>query len=234
MRKSKQLEKDLNRLFSRMFSYEILLSIPKSIFSYKDCPSFDLDKLLEDVQNGLYPITAYHLLFPTHSTLSLLTKSSILDKVLTASSSYSSFPSSTLTNNDNEAIISIQSTTDPLVFYPIHSNDSNGTSIMTNGIRARNANPTYERSTSVLSVPEHHPVDSTSTIINSNSSPSSTNQEEKENRRILDIQSKIKSKETGSYLVSRTDQSINPFFTNSFSVIHQCEISRSITTRYDC
>lgn len=79
---------------------------------------------------------------------------------------------------------------------------------MTNGIRARNANPTYERSTSVLSVPESHPVDSTSTIINSNSSPSSNNQEEQENRRILDIQSKIKSKETGSYLVSRTDQSI--------------------------
>lgn len=170
-------------------------------FSYKDCPPFDLDKLLEDVQNGLYPITAYHLLYPTYSTLNLLTKPSISDRVLTSSSSLSSFPSSNLANNDHDSFLSIQSTTDPLVFYPIHTNDFNGTSSITNGTRARNGMPNYERSTSTIHDSEYHTNDSTSTIINTNSSLPVTNQEEKENRRILDIQSKIRSKETGSFLV---------------------------------
>ena len=171
------------------------------IFSHKDCPAFDLDKLLEDVQNGLYPITAYHLLYPTHSSLSLLTKPSISDRILTTSSSLCSFPSSNLANNDHDSIISSQSTTDPLVFYPVHSTDFTGTSAMTNGIRARNPIPIYERSTSANNDSEYHTSDSTSAIINTNSSLTVTNQEDKENRRILDIQSKIRSKETGSFLV---------------------------------
>jgi serine/threonine protein kinase len=169
------------------------------IFTYKDCPSFDLDKLLEDVQNGLYPITAYHLLFPTHSTLNLLTKSSISDKLLTTSSSLFSFPSSTVTNTDNDIISSTQLNTDPLVFYPIHSNDSNSTTITTNGMRSRSVTTTYERPNSMINDTEHHTIDSTSAITHTAISLSPS--DEKENRRIIDIQCKIKTKETGSSLL---------------------------------
>ena len=192
---------------SVVFTYVCFFALSSIIhflftFSYKDCPSFDLDKLLEDVQNGLYPITAYHLLFPTHSTLSLLTKSSISDKLLTTSSSLSSFPSSTVTNTDNDIISSTQSNTDSLVFYPINSNDSNSTGIITNGVRSRNGTTTYERSNSVINDFEHNGIDSISTTTHTNSSTVPlSNSEEKENRRIIDIQCKVKTKETGSSLV---------------------------------
>ena len=173
-------------------------------FSYKDCPSFDLDKLLEDVQNGLCPITAYHLLFPTHSTLNLLPKSPVSDKLLTASSSYSSLPSSTMTNTDNDVTTHMQSTTDPLVFYPINSHDSNSTPSVNNQNRPRNGTTTYERSISGINDPEHNTHDSTSTIVNTNSSTASlSNSDEKENRRIIDVQCKLKTKETGSCLVKK-------------------------------
>ncbi len=182
------------------FLYQLFISL--FTFSYKDCPSFDLDKLLEDVQNGLYPITAYHLLFPTHSTISLLTKSSISEKFLTTSSSLSSFPSSTVNNTDNDITSSIQSNTDSLIFYPINSNDSNSTGILTNGMRSRNGTTTYERSNSMINDSEHHTIDSTSTVTHTNSSSLPlSNSDEKENRRIIDIQCKIKTKETGSSLV---------------------------------
>ena len=161
-------------------------------FSYKDCPPFDLDKLLEDVQSGLYPLTAYHLLFPTHSTLNLLTKSPISDKLSTASSSFYSLPSSTLTNTDNDPVIGAQSNPDSLVFYPVQSNDSN---VTTNGIRMRNGTISYERASSANPDSEHHPIDSTSTIVNTNSSTALlSNKDDKENRRIIDIQCKIKAK----------------------------------------
>jgi hypothetical protein len=172
--------------------------------SYKDCPSFDLDKLIEDVLNGLYPITAYHLLFPTHSTLNLLTKSPISDKLLTTSSSYSSLPSSTITNTDNDLTTSMQSTTDPLAFYPINSNDSNSTLSVNNENRPRNGTMTYERSSSGTNDSEHNTHDSTSTIVNTNSSTTSlSNSDEKEKRRVIDVQCKLKTKETGSCLVKK-------------------------------
>jgi len=171
------------------------------IFRYKDCPSFDLDKLLEDVQNGLHPITAYHLLFPTRSTLNLSTKSLISDKILTTLSSYTSLPSSTI-NTDNDIMTSTQSITDPLVFYPINTNDPNLTTLITNGTRSRNGTTMFERSSSAINDSEHNTNDSISTVINTNSSiPSLSNSDEKENRRIIDIQCKIKTKESGSCLV---------------------------------
>jgi hypothetical protein len=121
---------------------------------------------------------------------------------------------------------------DPLVFYPIHSNDSNSIAITTNGIRSRNGTTIHERSNSVINDSEHHTIDSTSTIMNTNSSTISlSNSDEKENRRIIDIQCKIKTKETGSSLVRN-----NRFYSNRsdisllYLVIDQCKISRSITT----
>jgi hypothetical protein len=162
---------------------------------------FDLDKLLEDVQNGLYPITAYHLLFPTHSSLSLLTKSSFSDKALTTSSSYSSLPSTTIT--DNDLTTPIQSLTDPLVFYPTNSNDSTG--LLTNGIKSRNGittiTTTFERSSSATNDSEHNTNESISTINNNSTMASLSNGDEKENRKIIDIQCKLKTKDTGLCMV---------------------------------
>jgi hypothetical protein len=164
----------------------------------------DLDKLLEDIQNGLYPITAYHLLFPTHSTLNLLTKSPISDKILITSPSFLSLPSSTITNTDNDLITSTQATTDSLVFYPTNTNDSNSTTLITNGIRSRNGTTIFERSSSAINDSEHNTNESISTIVNTNSSTTSlSNSDEKENRRIIDIQCKIKTKESGSCLVKK-------------------------------
>jgi hypothetical protein len=76
--------------------------------------------------------------------------------------------------------------------------------MMTNGIRSRTATTTLERSNSVINDHEHHTNDSTSTIMNTNSSAMAlSNNDEKENRRIIDIQCKIKTKETGSCLVRK-------------------------------
>ncbi|CAF2849163.1 unnamed protein product [Rotaria sp. Silwood2] len=171
------------------------------IFTYKDCPSFDLDKLLEDVQNGLHPITAYHLLFPTHSSLNLSTRLSNTDRILTASSSYSSLAASTLINTDTDLTTSAQSTTDLFVNYPMNTNDSNITTL-TNGIKSRNGLTTFERSISATNDSEHNTNELIPTISNNNSLPTlSSNSDEKENRRIIDIQCKLKTKETRSCLL---------------------------------
>ncbi|CAF0792372.1 unnamed protein product [Rotaria sordida] len=192
------------------------------IFTYKDCPPFDLDKLLEDVQNGLHPITAYHLLFPTHSTLNLSGKSLNTDRILTASSSYSSLAASTFINTDTDLTTSIQSTTDLLVNHPINTNDSNLT-ILTNGIKSRNGGTTFERSASGTNDGEHNTNDLISTINNNNYNSSTTllsNSDEKENRRIIDIQCKIKTKETRSCLLF-------------ISVKFQDRLQRDMTTEID-
>ncbi|CAF0823593.1 unnamed protein product [Adineta ricciae] len=172
------------------------------IFTYKDCPSFDLDKLLEDVQNGLYPITAYHLLFPTNSTLNLLIKSPVSDKTIPTSSSLSSFQPSTLMNTDSDSTTPIQSITDPSQFHSINANDSNSNAAFTNGVKSRATTSSYERTTSTTNDADHHTNDSSTTLMNSSSSTASlSNSNEKENRRIIDIQCKIKTKETRSSLL---------------------------------
>ncbi|CAF1077363.1 unnamed protein product [Adineta steineri] len=172
------------------------------IFTYKDCPTLDLDKLLEDVQNGLHPITAYHLLFPTHSTLNLLIKSLLSDKTLPTSTSFSSFPSSNLTNTDNDLTTPTQAAIDSALFYSTNTNDPNSITSNTNGMKTRNGITTFERSTSSTNDTEHNTNDSSSAIINTNTSTTSlSNSDEKENRRIIDIQCKIKTKETRSCLL---------------------------------
>ncbi|CAF0897501.1 unnamed protein product [Adineta steineri] len=172
------------------------------IFTYKDCPTLDLDKLLEDVQNGLHPITAYHLLFPTHSTLNLLIKSLLSDKTLPTSTSFSSFPSSNLTNTDNDLTTPTQAAIDSALFYSTNTNDPNSITSNTNGMKTRNGITTFERSSSSTNDTEHNTNDSSSTIINTNTSTTSlSNSDEKENRRIIDIQCKIKTKETRSCLL---------------------------------
>jgi hypothetical protein len=173
--------------------------------SYKDCPSLDLDKLLEDVQNGLHAITAYHLLFPTRSTLNLLTKSPVSDKTQSVSSSVASFLPSALTNADTDLTTSMQSLADPSTLHLINTNDSHSTATLTNGMKSRTGAAAYERVPSATDDPEHHTNDSSTTITghtNSSSATTATN-EEKENRRIIDIQCKIKTKETRSCLVKR-------------------------------
>jgi len=158
-----------------------------------------LDKLLEDVQNGLFPITAYHLLFPTHSTLSLLTKSSISEKILTTSSSFSSLPSSNQPDNDGQTN---WQTNDPLIFHPI--NDRNSPTITTTSAKTRNGPfSNFERTNSTMYDSEHHTNDSTTTsVINTNSSiVALVNSDETEKRRIIDVQCKIKIKEARSFLV---------------------------------
>ena len=162
--------------------------------SYKDCPSFDLDKLLEDVQNGLLPITAYHLLFPTHNTLDLLTKSSSSDKTLTTSSSFSS----TVTNTDSDLMNSMQSIADFSSLYPTDPNSI----LSTNGSKLRSGTILFERSNLVINDSEHCTNDLMSTSLNNNSSSISLlNDDEKENRRIIDITCKLRIKGTRSCLV---------------------------------
>ncbi|CAF1080261.1 unnamed protein product [Rotaria magnacalcarata] len=177
------------------------------IYTFKDCPSFDLDKLLEDVQNGLHPITAYHILFPTHSSLSLIAKLPNNEKLLTASSSSSSLPPSALTNNDTDLTNSVQSITDSLVSYPTSSNDSNLQSL-TNGMKSRTGTVTFERTSSANNDSEHNNNDSISTPIHNNNNTNNnsstallSNSDEKENRRIIDIQCKLKTKDTRSSLL---------------------------------
>lgn len=193
--------KALDQLFLRMYRWfliELVRSKDSFISSYKDCPSFDLDKLLEDVQNGLYPITAYHLLFPTHHTLSLLTKSSASDKALTPSLSFSSNQSSA-TATDHDSFHALQSHSDPLVFHSIDGNGIHYTD-HTGKTRLATAANTFERINSASLDSEHldHDGFSVSTLTSTHHISSN---DEKENRRIIDIQCKLKTKETGVYMV---------------------------------
>jgi len=184
-----------------------------SSFSYKDCPSFDLDKLLEDVQNGLYPITAYHLLFPTHSSLTVPTRSTISDKNLTSSTS--SLSSLTSTTTENDLTTPIQTITDSSIFHSNNINDSN----LSNGTKSRTGTISSiahnERSSSIANDIEHNRRDSISAGHNTNTNTNHnhnhnhnhttttalTHIDEKENRRIIDVQCKIKTKETGLCMV---------------------------------
>jgi len=91
------------------------------------------------------------------------------------------------------------------MFHPINTNDHNSTTLLTNGgIKSRTGTTTYERLSSATNDAEHNTNDSISTIVNNNSSTTSlSNSDEKENRRIIDIQCKLKTKETRSCLVKR-------------------------------
>lgn len=157
-----------------------------------------MDKLLEDVQSGLHPITAYHLLFPTHNRINLSTKYSAGDRALTTSSSLTSFPSTNLANTDNDLIASTQSMTDLLIGYSVNANDSN-TPNLTNGMKSRSSTTTFERSSSGVNDSEHN-NESISTLNNNNNSSMVllSNSDEKESRRIIDIQCKLKTKEARS------------------------------------
>jgi nuclear receptor-binding protein len=178
---------------------ELESNVKPVIYTYKDCPSFDLDKLLEDVQNGLYPITAYHLLFPTQSSLTVPTRSTISDKNLTSSTS----SLSSLTSTENDLTTPVQTITDSSIFHSNNINDTN----MSNGMKSR-ANTTssithHEKSGSFVNDLEYHRRDSISTSTGNNhinhhpTITTLTNTDEKEIRRIIDIQCKIKTKETG-------------------------------------
>lgn len=184
-------------LFSHSYSnpnfYKIL-----HLFSYKDCPPCDLDKFLEDVQNGLHPITAYHLLYPTHSSLSVNHKPPSAERSLTASLSNVSIAASTLLNTDSELTNSVQSITDSLASYPVNPNEPN-TAPLCNGLKSRTSTATFERASSATNDAEYTTTDSISTLVSNNSSmPSLSNGDEKENRRIIEVQCKVKTKETRS------------------------------------
>lgn len=173
-------------------------------FSYKDCPPFDLDKLLEDVQNGLYPITAYHLLFPTQSSMNFPTKSSISDKVLTSSSS--SLSSLVSATTENDLTTPIQSIADPSIF---HSHTTTESTLFNNTTKSRTAtisstNPQHERTASILADLDSYRRDSQSSNATNHLLISTvTLTDEKENRRITDIQCKVKNKESGLLMVNQ-------------------------------
>ncbi|CAF3513907.1 unnamed protein product [Rotaria socialis] len=67
-------------------------------FSYKDFSPFDLYKLLENVQNGLHPITGYRLLFPTRNN-DLANTQSITDSLIFYPINTNDPNSRTLVNN---------------------------------------------------------------------------------------------------------------------------------------
>lgn len=158
-------------------------NVKSAIFTYEDCPSFDLDKLLEDVQNGLYPITAYHLLFPTRNSVKIQP-----DKILETCLSTCSIQSGPNVNNHQDQdsnIVELNS------FHPIDGNSNNGnksrlTTINDFNDRTNNSTNDFEQTNN-----ETHFNAPASTSTNT------FDNEEKETRRILDIQSKLKTKETG-------------------------------------
>ncbi|CAF3563376.1 unnamed protein product [Rotaria sp. Silwood1] len=179
------------------------------IYTYKDCPSFDLDKFIEDVQNGLYPITAYHLLYPTRSSLTGTTKSTNTNR--NSTSSTSSLSSSISTTIENDLISSVQTITDSSKLLSNNINDTNLSTMISNGTKSRAGTivtgTKHERSSSIANENEHHRRESalTSTGTNNNTTTTTTtsvtNTDEKENRRIIDVQCKIKTKETGLCLL---------------------------------
>jgi len=197
------------------------------IYTYKDCPSFDLDKLLEDVQNGLYPITAYHLLFPTHHTLNLLTKPSTSDKALTPSLSFSSNQSATPANIDHDPSNTFQSLTDPLIFYSV---DGNITSHNDYGGKSRLMTPgnPLERNGLASYDSEHHDHDAL-IITTTTLAPQLSSNDEKESRRIIDIQCKLKLKDTGVYMLFISVKFQDRLQRDMVTEIEQDETSNSIT-----
>ncbi|CAF1078974.1 unnamed protein product [Adineta steineri] len=199
------------------------------IYTYKDCPSLDLDKLLEDVQSGLYPITAYHLLFPTQSSVTVPTRTNISDKILTSSTSSLSSLISTTTENDLQT--PVQTITDSSIFLANHINDTN--SLISN----------QERTTSFINDIEHNRRESISVSTgNTNNTNNNTNNshhhhhhhpliipDEKEKRRIIDIQCKIKTKETGLCLLVISVKFQDRLQRDMTAEIEQDETPNSIT-----
>ncbi|CAF3365972.1 unnamed protein product [Rotaria socialis] len=172
------------------------------VYTFKDCPSFDLDKLVEDVQNGLYPITAYHLLYPTRSSLIVATKPANPIKIFTSSTS--SLSSSISATTDNDLLASAQTITDLSKLLSNNLNDGNLSTMINSSPKSRAGTTSSitksERSSSVAVDNEHHrreaALSSTGTNSNATMAPV-TNPDEKENRRIIDVQCKTKTKETG-------------------------------------
>ncbi|CAF0812503.1 unnamed protein product, partial [Didymodactylos carnosus] len=136
-----------------------------TLFTFKECPSFELDKLLEDVQNGLYPLTAYSLLFPAQ-------RSSLIGNT----NSHNNIINSNATSNTND------------------NSDTTNTSTVN---KARGGN-TIERSISSVNNGDHQ-----ITALTSLSNPSAETTTpvpidfDNENRRIIDVQCKLKTKDTG-------------------------------------
>lgn len=174
------------------------------IYTYKDCPAFDLDKVLEDVQNGLYPITAYHLLYPTLSSLNVPTKtSSVSEKNLTSSTS--SLSSLISTSNENDLTTPIQSVADSSIFLSTNTNDSGV--LINSAMKSRTGTVSsinyHERTSSIIGDSEITRRDSQSITNGTNFSTSSISTliDDKENRRLIDIQCRIKSKDTGLWML---------------------------------
>ena len=169
--------------------------------------------------------------------MTLPVKSSISDKGLTSSTSSLSSLVSTTTENDLST--PIQSLTDSSMFHLTNSND--------NAVKSRTGTLSsvahHERSGSTIHDPEHQRRDSVSssatTTNNANSNLtilSLSHADEKENRRLLDIQCKLKAKETGLHMVNKSI-CIELLFIRSFLfalALHQREISRSLAARHDC
>ena len=131
-------------------------------------------------------------------------RSTISDKNLTSSTS----SLSSLTSTENDLTTPIQTITDSSIF---HSNNINDTNV-TNGLKPRtnttSSTAHHERSSSIVNDLEYNRRDSVSTSTgnnNVNHHPTITtlpNADEKEIRRIIDIQCKVKTKETGVYMVN--------------------------------
>ncbi|CAF0768953.1 unnamed protein product [Didymodactylos carnosus] len=141
-----------------------------TVVTLKDCPSFELDKLLEDVQNGLYPLTAYSLLFPRK-------RSSTVENI--------SFHTNLVSSNN------------------MPNTNSNPDIINTSTANKARGGNTIERSLSSVNDGDHQMPSMTSL---SNSSTETTKTQvpidfDKENRRIIDIQCKLKIKDTGLCLL---------------------------------
>ena len=158
------------------------------------------------MQNGLHPITAYHLLFPTQSSLMVPPRSNISDKNLTSSTS--SLSSSTSTA-ENDLTTPVQTISDPSIFLSTTNQlNENLSSTLTNGIKSRAGTTSsmthHERSGSIINDSDAHRRESFSVNPGNNHSTINTfsNTDEKEVRRIIDIQCKIKTKETGLHLVN--------------------------------
>lgn len=161
------------------------------------------------MQNGLYPITAYHLLFPTHSSLTVPARSNISEKNLTSSTSSLS---SSISITDNDLATPTQTISDSSIFHSTNLNE-NLPSTLTNGMKSRTGTISltthHERSGSIVNDLDHHRRESFSVNTANNHSNhhstvnSLTNTDEKEVRRIIDIQCKIKTKETGLHMVNK-------------------------------
>lgn len=147
------------------------------------------------------------------------TRSNISDKNLTSSTS--SLSSSTSTA-ENDLTTPVQTISDPSIFLSTtnHLNE-NLSSTLTNGIKSRtgtiSSTTHHERSGSIANDSDYHRRESFSTNTSNNHSTVNTlsNTDEKEVRRIIDIQCKIKTKDTGLHLVNESffaNASINVVF----------------------